>query len=82
MIRNIEIQKDTFHLDNHRRAIQPAGGRHRRTKKRGGEYELSPSAPHLHKSRSSASLSQDGPHFNIPGFVKAIADSRCNDPGV
>lgn len=22
------------------------------------------------------------PHFNILGFVKAIADSRCNDPGV
>lgn len=37
MIRNIEIQKDTFHLDNHRRTME----RPEVVTDRGGEGELS-----------------------------------------
>lgn len=77
MIRNIEIQKGTFHPDNHRRRLE----RPEVVTDRGGEHELSrASAPHLRKSSLRRPSFQ--PHFNILGSVKAIADSRCNDPAV
>ena len=55
-------------------------GRKRRWRGRSGERELS--CARLIFVNRLFDVPPSQPHFNIPGFVKAIADSWCNDPGV